>query len=804
MTEFVGHIRDDGTKQSLLDHLEGTAKLCSEFASKIGCENLGFLMGLLHDQGKYTQWFTEYIRSSHEGNHSQKKRNHSSAGAQHITQLCKDSKNLAEEITAKLIAEAVCCHHSGLCDNLTPLGEDAYDVRIYPNTPISYEETLQNFQTELESKYNIYELFEKAVSEVEQVIRRMREAKLDPGFSLGMLQKYLFSCLIDADRLDTATFMQGKSHPQKQDTLSLWNSFAEILDKKLDGFPQDSALNKLRAQISLECKTAASREPGIYTLNCPTGSGKTLASMRYALYHAKKYGKERIFYIIPFTTIIDQNADSIRENLKDGKNDDFVNCSVLEIHSALVHSKEQGKEEEASERELMTERMDALIVLTTMVRFLETFFGGGTQRPRTIHQFANSVILFDEIQTIPIQCISLFNYAINFLVKVCGATVILCTATQPLLHQTQKPIMLSESPDLVHISSEMNEQFKRVQVVSKCKIGKYQPHEVADLIMETACKERTVLTIMNTKSSARQVFEAVAEKNAELPKEEQFQLYFLTTGFCPQHRREILSEITKKLDPKKNERIICVTTQLIEAGVDVSFHAVLRAIAGLDSIIQAAGRCNRHGEDKMLKTVTIFNPGFEDLSKLRDIKKGIEATERVLQHFDDLLSPEAIKKYFEYYFAQRQSEMDYPVEIQEKNTTIRKNLFELLSSNKDAYAAYYHNNQKWYPSLIVQSFETAGQVFRAIDDNTLSIIVPYKNGKEIIAKLQSDCSLEEKISLLKQAQQYSVNLFFYEREKLKNAISEINDMGVFVLADSYYSEETGVCFEAPKIGAMIM
>ncbi len=806
MAEFIAHIREDGTKQSVKDHLENTSSLCGQFSSKIGCESIGKMIGLLHDQGKYTEFFEKYILQSYEGNRSQQKKNHSSAGAQHIINLTDNSLNPIEMMATKFIAETICCHHSGLCDNLTPYGKDSYTLRVYPETNISYEETYKNFIDELNSKYDLKQLFKKSVDELKDVFIKISKHKLDLGYSIGMIQKYLFSCLIDADRLDTAIFMQGKSLPKKQDNLPLWNLFANRLDEKLDAIPLDSTMAELRRKISLECKASAKREPGIYTLNCPTGSGKTLASMRYAVHHAKEFDKERIFYIIPFTTIIDQNADSIRTYLSEGENDQLVNQSVMELHSALVND---NKDEDYK---LLTERMDAPMVLTTMVRFLETFFAKSTQNPRTIHQFANSVILFDEIQTLPIKCVHLFNSAINFLVKVCGATVILCTATQPLLHRTKKPILLSENPDLVHNTSEMTNQFKRVKIESKCKPGGYHDYEVADLIMQTALKEKKLITIMNTKSSARAVFEAVEERNSILPTEEKFTLYFLSTAFCPQHRRDILKAIRDKLEPNNDSRIICITTQLIEAGVDISFNAVLRALAGLDSIVQAAGRCNRHGKAESIKTVTIFNPNFESLSRLVDIQVGARQMERLLSEFEenksefdnDLLSQKAIETYFRYYFTQRESIMDYPVEIKDKNTTIQKNLYELLSNNSSAWGTYRDIHGKPYPDMISQSFETAGKIFKAIDNNTIAVIVPYQRGKEIIARLGENCNLEEKLALLKEAQQYSVNLFTYEQEKLKDVIFEIKESGVLALAESYYSKEKGICFLNMQDGALTM
>lgn len=828
--EYLAHIREDGAIQTVKQHLEQTASLCSQYAGKIGCPSLGKLIGLLHDQGKFTKRFQDYIRQSAEEGKYLKKSNHSSAGGMHMMKLADWKGNATERVVAQMVAEAVCCHHSGLCDNLDLGGNDKFSKRIDEEQDVCYDETYSAFLDEIMKDKELLEMFQLAQKEVLNIREKIKQQGLELSFSLGMLEKFIFSCLIDADRLDTAAFMQNIPLPIAEDTQSLWEEFAKRLDNQLTQLEEESLqkdkeqqatqIGLWRSEISKACKQASERETGIYTLSCPTGSGKTLASMRYALHHAKLHGKERIFYIIPYTSIIDQNAQSIREKLSVGDNDELVNHSIIELHSALIREEPNRKkkdtekteedkiaEERQEEYNLLSERMDAPVVLTTMVRFLQTFFGSGTRNIRPLHQFANAVILFDEIQTLPIKCTHMFDDAINFLTKICGATVVLCTATQPKLGELKRPVMFAEDRELVEITPEIFTVFKRVDIKTEYAMKPRSAEEITDVIFEKARIEKKVLAIMNTKASARELFEAIEQRNQEQLKEEQYILYFLTTHFCSQHRRDILKKIRDKLtDP--NARVICVTTQLIEAGVDISFSSVFRALAGFDSVVQAAGRCNRHGEGA-LKEVILFDPEFEKLNRLADIQKGKNATIRLMNDFQcspacfdhDLLSEKSIDTYFTYYFDEQKRCMDYTCGEGKKRHT----LYDLLSCNPQGKTSYEELNQKKkYPFVFAQAFETAGEEFKAIDSETEAVIVPCGRGKQIIEKLNSSISLEEKRILLREAQQYSVNLFPYEKELLGNAVYPLYEVGAYALMDSYYDEKKGLCFESQEDGALFI
>jgi len=299
---------------------------------------------------------------------------------------------------------------------------------------------------------------------------------------------------------------------------------------------------------------------------------------------------DRVFYIVPYITIIDQNADKVRDILERANERDKV---VLEHHSNLT------PEQETHRHNLLAENWDSPIVFTTQVQFLETLFGSGTRDARRMQQLANSVIIFDEVQTIPIKITHLFTTALRFLVHDCGATVVLCTATQPPfdnLENTYRELKITPEQHIIQNEPELFKQLKRVEVHDERKPSGLTNAEIADLV-ECALQEKgSVLIVVNTRASAQALYKEI--KGRQLCAA----TYHLSTNMCPAHRMDVLeNKIKPKL--KANEPVICVSTQLIEAGVDIDFGAVIRALAGLDSIAQSAGRCNRHGMREELGSV---------------------------------------------------------------------------------------------------------------------------------------------------------------------------------------------------------
>lgn len=796
---MIAHIAD-GREQTVKEHLDNVSELCGDYAAKIGCRDTGRLISLLHDPGKFTKFFENYIRESCSGVRRAQKPNHSAAGAKIIMKLLSDHPTSAEIFSAQAAAECVACHHGGLCDNLNALGEDEFAARLSPKSEIFLEEVKENLNGCGYTHEYLNHLFSSVCGEMSVIANKIACSGLDRQYAFGILEKYLFSCLIDADRYDTMCFEENIPISKQKNNQPLWERFSAAFEDNLSSMDFSSDLNKLRNDISTECCRAAERETGIYTLSCPTGSGKTLSSLRFAVNHAKLKNKDRIFYIIPYITILDQSAKEVKENLSSGKViDPIVMDSVSELHSAIVQFDESEQDTDNADfrkASLLTERMDSPIVMTTMVRFLNTFFGGGTRNPRPIHNFANSVIVFDEIQTIPVKCINLFNGLINFLSKICGATIVLSTATQPLLDKVRepvRPVIFSDRTELSGCSDSAYMKFKRVNLVPILKPGGYSPDELASLIVRTAESEGNALAVFNTKASVMAVYKEADEINKTFAEAEKFHIYYLTTDLCPAHRKKQIEEIKKALCQRK--RIIVISSQLIEAGVNISFNCVFRALAGFDSIVQAAGRCNRHAESE-LKNVYIVNPAFEDLSKLPDIRCGAECAERILREFDknkayfngDLLSPKTVETYFSYYLEEQKDKMSYTVKI----GSISKTLYELLSSNNSAYRAYLSAGGKNQNLILRQAFKTAADFFEPIDEYARSVIVPYDKGKDIIARLNGKIELGEAEKLIRRAQQYSVNISETKFRELGKAVFPLGDTGAFALVDGYYDDSYGV------------
>jgi len=521
---------------------------------------------------------------------------------------------------------------------------------------------------------------------------------------------------------------------------------------------------------------------------------------------------ERIIYAIPFTSIIDQNVDVVREVLEPNSfcwipgtkkrmpsdaTQKMLEPSGVESGSiVLEHHSNLMPEEENWKTKMLVENWDAPVVYTTNVQMLETLFGAGTRGPRRLHQLANAVLVFDEIQTLPVNCIHLFCNAINFLVERCGTTVVLCTATQPLMdmvEQSKGALRIPPGNEIMPGVGELFRKLKRVEVLNRRKAGGWSNKEVATLAMEEAEKANSCLVIVNTKKSAQAIFQLCRDEKTAMP------IYHLSTSMCPVHRRAILSEIRQRL--KAEEPMLCVSTQLIEAGVDVDFGAVIRSVAGLDSIAQAAGRCNRNGR-RDIGHVHVVNLSEERVDMLVDIACGQRVTERLLDEFEkdtarfdnDLLGPTAIACYFNYYFAERRGEMDYPVG--DKVLGHDDTLLNLLSANPQA--ADEHEKTKGVPPKLYlrQSFMAAAKAFKSIDAPTRGVIVPYgKAGEDLINEMKGTYLVEKQFKLLRKAMQYTVNVFPNDLQKLlvAGAVREIQEgVEIFYLDSRYYYEDFGL------------
>ncbi|MCG3209837.1 MAG: hypothetical protein FOGNACKC_03464 [Anaerolineae bacterium] len=819
--QLVAHVRDRDKKiQSLEEHLSAVSDYAGQFAGKIGLQEMGEILGLLHDVGKASDEFQKYIGSGTalipedspdwvDVKAKKGKIDHSTAGAQIIYQKLSERGN---EATATALAMALCIasHHSGLIDSLKPNGENNFQRRIEkPEEGSHFNEAWTNLAGVAKK------LDELLSNNIEgQFIEKLNSLKLEIeshdtiNFKRGLLVRYLLSCLIDADRLDTADFeFPSNERIRNYGNYTPWKTLIERLDRRISEFenkPNRNEVDDLRSRVSQACLEFAAKRKGVYQLTVPTGGGKTLASLRFALNHAQQYNLDRIFYIIPYTSIIDQNADEVRKFLEEkDKDGHYLNKVVLEHHSNIILDDEDEERDwiAAKRSNLLSDNWDAPIVFTTQVQFLEALFGSGTKSVRRMHQLANSVIIFDEVQTIPVRVVQMFNAALEFLVHGCGSSVVLCTATQPLLDKVEPPQhALKIDGKMIENEKELFEQLRRVEVFDKQKIGGWTDQEVAELAEQELEAKGSVLIVVNTKNSASSLYQTLAASNSA------DMVYHLSTKMCPAHRLEKLNKIRAKL--ANNEPVICVSTQLIEAGVDIDFGSVIRYLAGLDSITQAAGRCNRSGKqkdedgNKVLGNVFIVNRADESIDRLKDIKEGVKVTVRILSEFDnnperfgdDRLGLDAMRQYYEYYFYQRQKEMAYTVgsgsSVEQEDT-----LFNLLSRNTAGAKRDTSAMGAKGSFIFKQAFQTASKEFEVIDSHTRGVIVPYgEEGREIINEFCSTSELEKQYKLIKKAQRYSVNLFSHELKKFADldAIREVqNGAGIYYLDPQYYSDEFG-------------
>ncbi len=813
-TQYIAHLREtDNTPQHLWTHLQNVSEIAGKFAASCGLKEHGQVIGLLHDLGKASWEFQKYICSAvgiidpdsddYEDPIAKKgKIDHSSAGAQILYRYFSE-RGPEGQLAAQFLSLCIASHHSGLIDCLAPNGENNFLRRIEKSEDLTHYSEAWNALEKNERK-EIDALLsagvEKKIVDVLNHLKEKNDSKATFIFKCGLLIRFLFSCLIDADRLDTANFESPKDAQLRNvSDYRSWETLIERFGYKLREFENKKSKNEideLRDQVSQACLGFSAKPKGIYQLKVPTGGGKTLASLRFALNHAAHHKMERIIYVIPYTSIIDQNADEVRKILED-KDDagKYVDKVVLEHHSNLT------PEEESRRHNLLAENWDAPVIFTTQVQFLEALFGHGTRSARRMHQLANAVIIFDEIQTIPVRCVHLFNVALRFLVQGCGSTVVLCTATQPLLDKIE-PIhyALSIQPEqrMIPNEEELYKKLRRVEVHDSRKIGGWSDEEVADLTLQELQVKGSALVIVNTRNAARSLYQAISAKT-------NLEIYHLSTNMCPAHRLKILGEIKERL--MSGSPVICVSTQLIEAGVDIDFGSVIRYIAGLDSIVQAAGRCNRSGRRNGLGNVWIVNPTHENLDKLQDIGIGIDVSNRLLDEYrgcpevfdNDILGLGMISSFYNYYFYERRNEMKYPVG---KKSPIGRedDIFNLLSTNTLSVAEYQRIAKSDLPLVFRQSFQAAAKSFEVIDSFKIGVIAPFQEeGKKIIEDLCGAFGMEKEHRLLRRAQRYSVNLLPYEFKKLmaEKAISEIrSETGIFYLDKQYYSDQFGWCDEA--------
>ena len=810
--------------QSLATHLTETAAIAKMLAAKLGLDLAGELLGLMHDFGKYSLKFQKYIYDAtglinpdlddEESTPGGSKVDHSTAGAQWVyRRLAAMGQKESGVLCGQMLGLCIASHHgAGLIDCLDDEGNVVWQKRFNKDDSLTHlSECLQNAD---ESVLRQAEgLADKAL--LVQMLAPLKAVLMLPEaqaghqikeFYLGCFTRFLFSCLIDADRINSADFeRENQKEIRRLQEKPDWQAAINKLEARLAQFERRYPIDEIRRQIADDCLQRAADAQGIYTLTVPTGGGKTLASLRHALHHAQTHGLERIIYIIPYTSIIDQNAEAVRDILGDEW--------VLEHHSNL------DPEKQTWQNKLLSENWNKPIVFTTMVQFLDAWFGGGTRGARHIHPMANSVLIFDEIQTLPVKCVHLFCNALNWLVQFGGSSAVLCTATQPLLSacgvdefpedkralvKARGLLQLASNAEIMGKNQALDKLFadlSRVEIKFNEKAGGWSVDDAGAFLLTQFQTALSCLFIVNTKKWAKALYQYCQQQN--VPSEA---LFHLSTNQCAAHRKALFARMKQRLEQKLP--VVCISTQLIEAGVDISMACVIRALGGLDSIAQAAGRCNRHGENAGKGRVWVLNLQEPSLAKvLPDIDAGQQQAERVLREFagQDILQPKAMRQYFEYYFYQRSDEMAYQI-----NKNGSDSLLSWLSDNRYNQAASDRNGKLKndvlrghnLDPLLMHSFKSAGRAFQVIDAPTRAVIVPYGEGKALIAKLCGEYEPKAFYGYLNQAQRFSVNVFPNVWDKLlkEAAVQQIADTGIYYLHTSHYIDEYGLSVD--EVGLM--
>lgn len=785
--EYPAHIRKvDGKKyiQTVEEHCRGVAEIAAELLRDIGLEKTAYLTGMVHDLGKFSENFKNYIEKAADGEKVQRGSvNHTFAGVRFLLEKHSDEQLSGfSDIVLEILAYAVGAHH-GLFDCVDDNNNNGFTKRIQKEG-IDYLNAAQEFLKICCSKQDIEDLLKQSEKEILPIFNKIEkladnaDAKIQNTqitFYIGFLARLILSAIIEADRSDTSQFMNGYSEKTVKNISEIWINCIKNVEQKLSTMPLDKPINQTRAQISALCAEAGNLESGIYRLNLPTGAGKTLTSLRYALHHALKHNKKRIIFTMPLLSIIEQNAGIIHDYIG---NEELI----LEHHSNIVETDEN---DELDKRELLVESWDVPIIITTMVQLLNTLFAGKTANIRRMQALCNSIIVIDEVQTVPDKMLSLFNLALNFLAKICNATIILCSATQPCFEKTMYPLDKSVK-DLITLTKEQETVFKRVRLEYK---GEMDCEELADFAAGILEKNNSLLLVCNTKNEAAVMFNLLCSKIKDV------KALHISAGMCTAHRKETIKEMQEALE-NKQQKVLCVSTQVIEAGVDVSFARVIRLLAGMDNIVQATGRENRNREFDGLAPGYIVRLKGEFLKGLSEIEVAKNAAADLLVKYknnpqiydDDLMSAKAVNEYYKSLYENVKSGYhDFYIE------SARDSILNLMSCNENVDSGKIPEYNKYF---MHQALKTAGGLFTVFDESSIDIIVPYDRGTEIIQKIFAvgDKDYGKLKAVLNEAKLYTVSLFKYQKIKLEKqgALIFVPSAGVYILQDGYYDELTGL------------
>ena len=704
--EYLAHTLPDSDRvQYLADHLKKTAELAEGFAAPFHAEAAARQTAILHDIGKYGSTYQKRVRGAN------LRADHSTAGTLEANKL----KNIPA-------AFCIAGHHAGIPDLGTRVDVSNTLYARLKSTPGKDIDNYNAFQTEIQIPSA-------------ETPRRFTSDFLSAFFYTHML----YSCLVDADWLDTEDFMSdGKIQRQIGEPL-------EVLSQKLDAYVKPwwnptTELNRRRCRILkhlLDAGTDAQTKKGIYTLTVPTGGGKTVSSMAFALRHALAQGCRRIIYIIPYTSIIEQTYD-IFEHI-------FGEENVVAHYANVAYPTDENGELTYVDKKriLATENWDAPIILSTAVQFFESLFSNKSSSCRKLHNIANSVLIFDEAQMLPADTLRPCVWAITELVKNYGCTAVLCTATQPALGPVIQEWFPEGTRELCFDVEENYQFFRRVKY---CREGMLSDEALA----ERLTAEKQVLCVVNRRDQAQAIFRLLPEEG----------VFHLSTTMTPRHRTRVLDEIRRRLIEKKACRV--VSTSLIEAGVDVDFPCVYRAIAGLDAMIQAGGRCNREGKNAKEESIVHL---FETEKKApRGLEQNIDSAQRTMERYADISSPEAVEAYFRFLlYTLRQDE--------------QKDVYGTLKMAKEL------------------KFASVSKSFHIIDDASYTLYIPSEESEELIQELR-----EKGInrSLMRKLGTFSVSVapYIFTKYQQLGAVEMISEnAGILSNPELYYDPSTGLSLD---------
>lgn len=717
--EYLAHI-DGDREQSVKEHLQGTAELAEKFAAKFRKADWGYCCGMLHDIGKYSAEFQKKIKENLDI-----RVDHSTAGAK----VCENLDGCYW-----LLTYCIAGHHAGLPD----LGREGLPSSLLGR---------------LKKRLCDYSAYEKEI-EIPQITTPpiAMNPEQDPNFALSVFIRMLYSCLVDADFLDTEQFMNNgtvqRDSGESMDVLleKLQNYTAKWLINR-----NDTTIDGRRSEILRNCLEMGKSSKGLFQLTVPTSGGKTVASLAFALQHAVENHMDRVIYVIPYTSIIEQNAQVFREILSSE--------NVLENHSNVDYE----SSEEFKPMQLAAENWDKPVVVTTNVQFFESLYANKSSKCRKLHNIVNSVIIFDEAQMLPPNYLKPCMAMIEELLQQYGTSIVLCTATQPALQQ-----FLPEKYVARELCPRREEQFRFFERVTYQNIDTVTEEEMAEKLQQ----EWHALCIVNTRKRAQRLYEQLQGEG----------VYHLSTTMYPAHRKRVLAEIRERLDDKKGKKCIVISTSLVEAGVDLDFTSVYRELAGVDSIIQAAGRCNRNGErGKEESIVRIFQ--WEDKEQMSEQRHQIDTTQKLLARGKDITALESITEYFWELYHIKGESLDV------------KKILEKFDGGD-------------------YQFATVAKDFKLIEENSVTVYIDQEpEAKALLQEIRQQGLTK---SRMRKAGQYCVSIRKKgEYEKRKMLFEEMRDAGMVEAVDpgaqdfyvltqeEQYREETGLKLEV-ELGGMMM